>query len=394
MSKRCRILCVLAACLCFLLGGLSVQASGATDEITDYVITVEVNEDATLNLHYHIQWKVLESDTAGPLTWVKIGIPNKHYVEYKALSDTIKTIKLDSSDGCYAEIYFRDSYTAGQTVSFDFLVVQDYLYQMNRPSQGQTKYTFTPGWFEEIDVKRLVVRWKEDKIVSFEPAGFIRDGYLEWETALGADERFTVDVVYPIDAFRFDETKTYDGGAKMSSFLSGVIIPGVVGIYLLATIIGLVKSCRGYSRSANLEPAFENKITRTKIVYHPVCVSCGGSRKEGEDVCAFCGRDMIKSKEIIEEKKVKKQDREALQYQKNGTYHYSSDPYTFVRVSTSRVRRPRPKSTSHYRSGGCVHSSCACACACAGGGRAGCSAKDFYNSSLRMSQLKRVLGKK
>ena len=26
----------------------------------------------------------------------------------------------------------------------------------------------------------------------------------------------------------------------------------------------------------------------------------------------------------------------------------------------------------------CAHSSCACACACAGGGRAGCSVKEFY----------------
>ena len=40
---------------------------------------------------------------------------------------------------------------------------------------------------------------------------------------------------------------------------------------------------------------------------------------------------------------------------------------------------------THTRSGGCVRSSCACAscacacaCACAGGGRAGCSKKDFY----------------
>ena len=40
---------------------------------------------------------------------------------------------------------------------------------------------------------------------------------------------------------------------------------------------------------------------------------------------------------------------------------------------------------THSRSGGCVRSSCACAscacacaCACAGGGRAGCSKKDFY----------------
>ena len=31
-------------------------------------------------------------------------------------------------------------------------------------------------------------------------------------------------------------------------------------------------------------------------------------------------------------------------------------------------------------------SSCACACACAGGGRAGCSKKDFYGTNLKMNK--------
>ena len=30
---------------------------------------------------------------------------------------------------------------------------------------------------------------------------------------------------------------------------------------------------------------------------------------------------------------------------------------------------------------------CACACACAGGGRAGCTTKDFYNTDLKLRQL-------
>lgn len=43
-----------------------------------------------------------------------------------------------------------------------------------------------------------------------------------------------------------------------------------------------------------------------------------------------------------------------------------------------------------FISSSCAHSSCvsscACACACAGGGRAGCSVKDFYsNESVSMS---------
>ncbi len=39
----------------------------------------------------------------------------------------------------------------------------------------------------------------------------------------------------------------------------------------------------------------------------------------------------------------------------------------------------------------CAHSSCACACACAGGGRAGCSQKDFYKGSVDVKTLNKVL---
>lgn len=35
-----------------------------------------------------------------------------------------------------------------------------------------------------------------------------------------------------------------------------------------------------------------------------------------------------------------------------------------------------------------------CACACAGGGRAGCSVKDFYHTNIRSDKLKNVLSKK
>ena len=39
----------------------------------------------------------------------------------------------------------------------------------------------------------------------------------------------------------------------------------------------------------------------------------------------------------------------------------------------------------------CAHSSCACACACAGGGRAGCSRKDFYRGRVNIEKLNKVL---
>lgn len=52
----------------------------------------------------------------------------------------------------------------------------------------------------------------------------------------------------------------------------------------------------------------------------------------------------------------------------------------------------------HHHHSSCVSSrscvsSCACACACAGGGRAGCSKKDFYGTNLRTNNIKKVLNK-
>ena len=70
-------------------------ASSDLDEIVDYTITVDVNDDATLTMAYHVEWKVLDSKSEGPLSWVRIGIPNTHYVSMQAQSNTIKSIKYD-----------------------------------------------------------------------------------------------------------------------------------------------------------------------------------------------------------------------------------------------------------------------------------------------------------
>lgn len=48
------------------------------DEIINYTTTVSPRDDGTLDIKYHIEWKVLDSTSEGPLEWVKIGIPNQH----------------------------------------------------------------------------------------------------------------------------------------------------------------------------------------------------------------------------------------------------------------------------------------------------------------------------
>ena len=58
----------------------------------------------------------------------------------------------------------------------------------------------------------------------------------------------------------------------------------------------------------------EKKITRTKIEYFTNCPGCGAPREEGKDSCPYCGRSMIKNKEVVEESQIDHPER----YTRNG----------------------------------------------------------------------------
>lgn len=414
VSIACRIrkifLFVAVVCSVFLLMPSAVKADTPSDEILDYEITVDVNADATLNLNYHIEWLVLDSDKYGPLDWANIGIPNSHVVSFEALSDNIDNININ---GSYAEVYFKESYYEGDIASFDFKIIQDNMYLAHHPVDGMCRYTFTPGWFDDIAVDNLVIRWKDENVDSFTPECLNRGGYLTWETTLKPGATYTVTTVYPGDAYGFnmDLTEVVEEDDDISGLeLIGGLLMMVLGIVFLVVafcapflaIFGL-----GYAISRGFSAATaQKKITRTKIVYYPECQGCGAVRKEGEKFCTYCGRSFIKSEEVIEEKDIPKEESAIKSKTRNGEYRYSSSPDTYIRVNVVNV--PRPTSTRSYsrsgssysssRSSSCAHSSCAhsscacaCACACAGGGRAGCTTKDFYNTALKMKYIEKVV---
>ncbi len=385
-------------------------ASGDLDEIVNYQIKVDVNDDATLNMVYHVEWKVLDSTSDGPLSWVKIGIPNKHYVSMEPLSDTIKAMRYDSSGGSYARIELDKKYYAGEVVSFDFKLVQDYMYQVGRDNQGEAVYEFTPGWFDDIVVDNLQISWNGNKVERIAPAAQQVKGYYTWTTPLRKGQRYTVTVGYPDNAFAFDVDKTIASAntTNASSYdsddwLSVLIGLGAVAlmIWIFVKIVGLI-----FRTAANLfdlgsgfiaKQCAGKKITRTKVVYYPVCQGCGAARPEGKDTCPYCGRSFIKSEETVTEEDIPPQESAIKGKKTDGEYAYSSEPNTYLRVHVV----PIPIITSHHRSSGgggrscaCASScacacGCACACACAGGGRAGCTTKDFYNTDLKLSQLRR-----
>ncbi len=297
---------------------LAVPVLADTDEILNYTITVDVNKDATLNLKYHIDWKVLDSGSGiGPLTWMKIGIPNTHMISAEGLSSTVDHI---NRSGSYVEVYLDRSYYEGDVASVDFLVVQDYMYQVDKLKEGETVYSFTPGWFDDIKVDELEIRWNNENCVGFTPDCLMEDGYNVWTGSLGRGDKFTVTMTYPNDAYDFDLSKSDENeGSSLSDTIAeliGMLIGAMVliGFFALPVIIGYALN-RGFSNSPTI-----TKTTRTKITYFDSCPSCAAPRKEGAKFCEYCGKSLVKSEETIMDEQLKTVAKAAASFKKNGEY--------------------------------------------------------------------------
>ena len=396
--KKIKRFLVLILCLMMLLPVIAMRAAAADlDEILNYTITVDVNEDATLHMIYHIDWKVLDSTSEGPLEWVKIGVPNSHYSSMEGRSDAVRRISGMNENGeTYARIDLDRAYYAGEVAQIEFELTQDYMYQVDMMTEGETVYRLTPGWFDDIRVDEMTIRWNADKVLSHDPDSLVEGGYCTWTKPLSKGEKYRVTVTYPNDAFGFDTSKEILSGTERSSDGSG----GGDGFYaflgmlfvLTPIVLAIALPILHFKNSANLTGG-RKKITRTKVEYYPVCQGCGAARPEGANNCAYCGRSFIKSEEVVEEKDIPPEEKELRRKNTNGLYRYSHDPNTYIRVNVINVPAPRTHSSSRSsgssRSSSCFHSSCACACACAcaGGGRAGCTTKDFYNTDLKLRQL-------
>lgn len=298
MKKKLLISFILV--FAFLLGISISSYAKELDEIQDYEIKVDLREDGTLDMVYHIEWKVLDSTSEGPLEWVKIGVPNRKIDEIRALSDTINSIRLYESGGTYIRVDFDREYVANEVINFDFSFHQSYMYTING---SKCTYSFTPGWFEDIRVKNLTIKWNSNKQIYNNSNSKKNGEYLVWNTSLEKGKKITAKIEYNINAFNFDENKQVKNAKIFSNSISSSFMILITLIIVISIILALLTPSsyyvgRGYGISS----------------YH---------------------------------------------------HHH------------------------HGPRGGCAcasscASSCACACACGGGGRAGCSKKDFYGTNLRI----------
>lgn len=204
MNKKLKIALVIVFVFLVIMAVREYLTADGLDEITNYTITVLPRDDGTLDMKYHIEWKVLDSTSEGPLEWVKIGIPNMHVDSIKKLTDNIGKIQYYADGGDYVRIDFKRKYYEGETVTFEFSIHQSYMYKVNSKNRKIT-YKFTPGWFNDIQVKEAVIRWKADDVSKHD--GKFENGYIVWSKSLCRGQKLKAKIEYPVGTFKLDYTK-------------------------------------------------------------------------------------------------------------------------------------------------------------------------------------------
>lgn len=326
--KKIILLLVLLVSI-FLTLGINVSAKTPLDRIDLYEITIDPNEDGTLNMHFNIKWTVLDSTSEGPLEWVKIGIPNKYVSNLRGESSCIKNIKYYSDSGSYIRLDLDRKYKAGESLEMKFSYTQSRMYFL----KGEhCFYDYKPGWFDEIYVNHAVVKWNKTG-VEYANQMSTSGNYYVWSAYLKPGETLSVDVKYAQSYFKtLDPEMQYtDDYMTTEDIVAIVLFVSIIVIMVTVLIISVVSQQDPYMRERG-----------------------------------FVGRGYY--------------------YHRRRYYHrgyYSSG---------KRIEKPVVVNSggfgSHGGSGGSC--ACACACACAGGGRAGCSMKDFYKHPS-LEKIKKAL---
>lgn len=304
------------------------------DHIEYYEVKVDPRKDGTLDMQMQITWKVLDDDSEGPLEWVMIGIPNYHVDELVATSTNIKKIKYYADNGSYIRLDFKRAYKEGETLSFSFTFHQSYMYQFD---DNYCYYDYNPGWFEEIKVDKSVVLWNKTGIIE-DNSESISGDYLKWEHQLDYGQRIKVDVKYNVDYFSgLNKEKQYTDEylTPLNKLMIICIIMAFIGFFGFL-IYSSLKARDPYMTNRGFCGGYVNYYLGYRRGYYSTRVSRSG--------------------------------------------HVIANPY----VNSSG-------SGHSSGGGGCA---CACACACAGGGRAGCSRKDFYKAKVKETSLEKALIKK
>lgn len=219
------------------------------DVIEDYTIYVTPLENGSLNIEYRFKWTALDEDEE--LTWVEIGMANEYFTILDGFSDNIRTIDryTDDEGYCYAQIYFKRAYVAGETLDFSFKVNQR---EMLASKKGDLFYELVPGWFNYAEVKHYSFNFRKYGDIDSFNGDSQTSEWLTWEGSLSYGDYVRMRVDYnsfdapTVDHYKFNGDGAFDGLAE-----DKLAIVFLLGFVIIAALIGelvIVDSYVSYAR--------------------------------------------------------------------------------------------------------------------------------------------------
>lgn len=176
---------IIAVQICLVIFGLSYQPK-PQDVIHQYNVTVDPQEDGTLDIEYHLVWEAL--DESEELTWVEIGMPNDRYSVYAdSISSNISSYSKYSDEGYISlRLDFEKAYLGGDVIEFSFKVNQR---DMLCKNESGYFYEFVPGWFNAIQVEQYEFKWLMDGSEDYVQKGSLDYGeYSKMTVQYGMDD--------------------------------------------------------------------------------------------------------------------------------------------------------------------------------------------------------------
>lgn len=272
------------------LDGLAPYADdGDLDYIPDYFVTVDLREDGSADIVYDITWQVIGGDQTDYLSWVKIGLPNAYAEDLTPLTDTISDLQYTGDGGSYAKVVFARRYYSPEVaaqnggesrVRFAFSVHQNHLFTLN--DDGTATFEFTPGWFDDLVVEHMQVRWRSgDGFVADNSSE--EDGYLIWEFGpMGHGQSANIHVTVPVTtAQTFDPdaqltAADYDDGGMTADEILGILTV-VIGLLIFAAaliiIVGSMTPDWGGGFGSGLDPG-RLVLVHQRRTHHPCGPHC------------------------------------------------------------------------------------------------------------------------
>ena len=301
--------------LLFLLLSLALTSCeeefSPLDKIHKYSITISPNDDGTLNMIYYLQWEVLEEGDGG-VDFITVGVANRFVENIQGLTNNIDDIYYSSENGATIRIDFLDTYHEGDIFEVKFSFRQERIFTLKN---NEVQYSFNPGWFEEIQVEKLVVLWDGDNVLKHNATSQSGDN-LKWEAKLDYGETIEVNMVYDKTTFpNLNPDEDYSDQTE-NPLIFIIVFACIFGFVIAMCIIASVN-----------EDKYQTSRGFSGHIHH---------------------------------------------------HHFYFGRHRGYRRSGKVIIPPKVTNSggSGVGGGGCA---CACACACAGGGRAGCSRKDFNN---------------